>query len=717
LIVIRDGCVVETYKGLPDETNNALLATYSLHAQKTNIPVTQAAVRNVPLKVVRTIRVALSHLSRSSHRNDVKAALSSNNTFQRIECLANIDFTALELSADSKKTLAFQMAQTVALINGEELYTKAAVKEAFPQCADLIDRAGGSSQHLNSLRNELVEQLRGVYVRQKGDLNLFMYGNALAIDDWNQFARQSRGMIVDVKRERCVSFPMDKFFRFGEGPELGREAISLDTPVEVVEKSDGSMVSLIWHDRKIGFSCKGNFDTVQSNRAEEIAQRLPITELQLDRFYHVFEVIYPENRYPSGLSVVDYGDRADLVLTAMRDRATNRLLSYAEVVAEAQRVGLSHPACYQLDLAGAFNEVDKAPLELGTEGFVIRTVDDGRYFKLKYPAYKKVLKIVNDLRSDRFVRRYFDSLKEERASMLAILPDDIRTVALAQLDKHAQISARLESYVDSVTQAGPAEDRRAFAKYVNTQVPEPLRKLVFQANRGGDTMKTVEKLATDVYVEEICIPHNHRTIAASNADKHSTADEHEDTMMMEQKGNRSDQKTQGRGERSIDEVARALWDTIPLMMDCDFDGIKECVYSELDGVEDPTEVFRRYLNIFEAECPGGGDWRQDPELRDQRAGVIFLVAEIGHPGLLPLIEELLQSELACERAKGAMALRFYDEERAIDEIATVYTELAEGSLPRGAVVPLHLIFELNTIGTPNALGTMERLRDLKWNHG
>ena len=33
---------------------------------------------------------------------------------------------------------------------------------------------------------------------------------------------------------------MDKFFSFGEGPELVREGISRDMPIEIVEKINGS---------------------------------------------------------------------------------------------------------------------------------------------------------------------------------------------------------------------------------------------------------------------------------------------------------------------------------------------------------------------------------------------------------------------------------------------------------------------------------------------
>lgn len=460
----------------------------------------------MPLKVVRAVRGVLSQLTRTRYRAELKAALASNNSYQRSECLAAIDFDSVELTPDTGKLLAFQLAQTIALIDGRELYTKGELKTLFPDCAPLIDRAaGGAPGQLNLLRDELLRRLKGVYVRQKGDLNLFMYGNALAIDDWNQFARQSRGMIIDVKRERCVAFPMDKFFRFGEGPELGRDALPAETEVEVVEKADGSMVSLVWHDGQIAFSCKGNFDTEQSRRAAAIAQRLPVAQLRLDRFHHVFEVIYPENRFPQGLSIVDYGDREALVLTAMRDRSTNRLLSYSEVIAEAQRVGLSHPASYPLDLDGAFREVDRAPMTLTTEGFVIRTRADGRYFKLKYPAYKLVLKLVNDMRSNRFVREYFDQSPAERAGILAILPRDIRAVAEEQLGQHARLAAALTAYSQSKAQSGPA-DRKAFADFVAGQVPEPYRKLVFLTRRGGEVSLLIEGLATAAYHGEIAMP-------------------------------------------------------------------------------------------------------------------------------------------------------------------------------------------------------------------
>jgi hypothetical protein len=301
LVVIQEGVVAECFKGLPDETNNALYHTYHLHDQHSPNLVTQPVLRNVPLKVVRATRLTLSLLAKTPYRAEIKEALSSKNLAQRLEVLSKIDFSKLELSADVLKSIAFQLGQTNALVDGHELYTKQSVQAYASDLADLIARRSGSLQALNEARDALLDRLHGVYVRQKGELNLLMYGNALAIKEWNLYARQCRGMIIDMEKERCVSFPMDKFFRFGEGPEVTRESLSHDLAVEIVEKVDGSMVSLIDHGGVRQFCCKGNFDTPQTQRALQIANRLPIDKLRTDRYFHVFEVIYPETDFHTGL--------------------------------------------------------------------------------------------------------------------------------------------------------------------------------------------------------------------------------------------------------------------------------------------------------------------------------------------------------------------------------------------------------------------------------
>lgn len=499
LIVLRDGVVAETYKGLPDETNNAVMATYSLHPQEGPNPIERRVKRNVPLKMVRATRMMLAALTRTAHRTEVKDALASNNVARRIETLAKIDFRKVELTPDAVKSIAFQLGQTNALIENVELYTKTEIADYCEELQPLLSRQSAPLDILNVQRDVLLHKLSGVYVRQKGDLNLLMYGNALAIDDWNQYARQCRGMVIDVVRERCVFFPMDKFFRFGEGPELSRNDVSLSNPVEIVEKADGSMVSLVDFNGHLEFVCKGNFDTEQSRRADLIAGRLPVAKLDTSRYNHVFEVIYPENRFPQGLSIVDYGDREDLVLTAMRDRLTNELLPYAEVVNEARRVGLSHPEVFAGSLGDAFSTIDSSDHVLGTEGFVIRDVASGRYFKLKFPAYKDVLMYCNSMRSNRFVRDFVRMNSEERQRTMQLLPGDIRKAAQSQLEEHADIVRRLSMYSAAVRALADSANSAAMARVINERVPEELRKLVFAEHRGIDATLLVERAAMEIY--------------------------------------------------------------------------------------------------------------------------------------------------------------------------------------------------------------------------
>lgn len=139
LIVIENGEVVDCYKGTPDEVNNSLLATYQLHIQEYPLLVTHPVKRDLYRKILRGVRIILSHLSRSEYRSEIKVALKSNLS-DRLKCLKNINFLKIDFSAlnnnmsreDILKTLAFQTAQILALIGNQELYTKNEVSSYLP---------------------------------------------------------------------------------------------------------------------------------------------------------------------------------------------------------------------------------------------------------------------------------------------------------------------------------------------------------------------------------------------------------------------------------------------------------------------------------------------------------------------------------------------------------------------------------------------------------
>ena len=139
LAVIEDGHVVWCYKGSKDELNNSLFRTIPLHSENGENPIVGTVERDVCLKVIRAVRGILSHISRSQYREKIKSALggSFEEKLQTIEDIdiKMIDFDSMNKNmsgADILKLYAFQIGQTLALIDGVELYTKKEIGDFFP---------------------------------------------------------------------------------------------------------------------------------------------------------------------------------------------------------------------------------------------------------------------------------------------------------------------------------------------------------------------------------------------------------------------------------------------------------------------------------------------------------------------------------------------------------------------------------------------------------
>jgi len=153
IAVIKDGVVVSCFKGTPDEINNALLDTYELHEQQFPLLVKCRVKRNKTIKIIRAMRIVLSHISRSQYRDEVKSALR-NGWGSKLECLSTVDLNEIDYSKLNKKmsredvlkTIAFQMGQTYALIHlGKECYTKREVAEVCPELRQFLYRDPNSN--------------------------------------------------------------------------------------------------------------------------------------------------------------------------------------------------------------------------------------------------------------------------------------------------------------------------------------------------------------------------------------------------------------------------------------------------------------------------------------------------------------------------------------------------------------------------------------------
>lgn len=167
--VVKDGRIVDVYKGSPDECNNSIFATYKLHKQYHENQVSVRVVRDVNLKIARSLRIVLTFLSRTQYREEVKAALRSHFKM-KIAVLKHIHFeTITDLGknnqdlVDFKKQVAFQFAQAHGLMDGYEIYTKKGCVRQFPELRAYLMRTTSAMTGLNVFKNHFLEEVINRY--------------------------------------------------------------------------------------------------------------------------------------------------------------------------------------------------------------------------------------------------------------------------------------------------------------------------------------------------------------------------------------------------------------------------------------------------------------------------------------------------------------------------------------------------------------------------
>lgn len=167
--ILENGKVVRVFKGTYDEVNNSLYYTYDLHTQSFPNLVTNIYDRSDEffkhLKLKRCYRFLLSFYSRVPDlREDIKLALKGDfikryDTLSKVDFLKHIDFPKKkEKVEDIYKVIAFQLAQTLSLFKGIEIYTKEDVLFHYPKLRNPILRQPIMTSDLDFL-NFLLKEL------------------------------------------------------------------------------------------------------------------------------------------------------------------------------------------------------------------------------------------------------------------------------------------------------------------------------------------------------------------------------------------------------------------------------------------------------------------------------------------------------------------------------------------------------------------------------
>ena len=310
------------------------------------------------------------------------------------------------------------------------------------------------------------------------DLWIYNYGPKCQYEPyWTEHTRLLRGLIVRGGGGAIVARPLSKFWNLGEriwdavsGEPIPVVPPVIDAPFEVYEKMDGSLgIGFIDADGLPSLATRGSFVSEQARRGTEIlraryASALPKLAARLPDLTFCFEIIYPENRI-----VVDYADRADVVLLAVLDTRTGRDLPLADFDDLGFPVARTW-ACPDFEQIEELCESDELD---GQEGFVVRFAT-GHRVKVKRTDYQHLHRLVTGVTP----RKVWERLREGwtvdalvngtppgYAAWVRGIADGLTTRHADTIAHHAALLAERE-----------LPDRRAFAEYAKTA---PMPALMF----------------------------------------------------------------------------------------------------------------------------------------------------------------------------------------------------------------------------------------------
>ena len=298
----------------------------------------------------------------------------------------------------------------------------------------------------------------GLIVRQKhptADLTIYNYTARAAYERvWTPESMACRGLIADsTGRIRARPFP--KFHNLDEHLAMG--GTIPDEPFEVYEKLDGSLGILYWLVEGSKYvphlATRGSFTSEQARRGGAILRERYGHLYFSTHLTYLFEIIYPENRI-----VVNYGDKADIVLlTVIETQSGHERPDIVDILAkDGLPVVTRHEGIAAVDQLRAMDERNR-------EGYVIRFAS-GLRLKVKMAEYVRLHRLLTGVTS----RVIWEYLKDKRdlGEILDRVPDEFNQWVRDTIDRLRLNYEEVESYCRSVFK--DLGDRKATAAYFQT---------------------------------------------------------------------------------------------------------------------------------------------------------------------------------------------------------------------------------------------------------
>ena len=299
-----------------------------------------------------------------------------------------------------------------------------------------------------------------ITMRKHRDCDLFVlnYTPRVQYDrKWDQYTTICRGLIID-REGTVVANTFPKFFNLNETDACKVENLPTEIPL-MSEKLDGSLGTQYVAKGLPCIATRGSFESPQAIWATAwLQERYKVADFN-SLYTYLFEIIYPENR-----NVVQYGERAELVLLAVRETETGKELD-VEVIAKA--LGISHAKLYDFKSVHAAEEyLDGRP---GTEqeGFVAFYPSTGLRVKMKSDDYFRLHKLLHQTSTTSIWEELsatgeFDMLADE---MPKELYSWVCEIAKDLKKQYAEIMAQSEECMKEIA---PLKTRKEQANYIKT---------------------------------------------------------------------------------------------------------------------------------------------------------------------------------------------------------------------------------------------------------
>lgn len=277
-----------------------------------------------------------------------------------------------------------------------------------------------------------------IIVRKHPFLDLWIYNYSTRTQFeglWDEYTERCRGLIID-KNGHILNNPFPKFFNLEEKEYTKIENLPLEVP-KITEKIDG-MLGILYEEGdkendgrykendgrdkendgnngNIAICTRGSFDSPFAIWATNWIRSKGYKLENFKKGYtYLFDIIYPENKI-----IVDYKDRAELVLLAVRNNFSDEELDH---IKEAQRLGFSYAKEYHFDkIEDAVKYLDGIN---GSEfeGFVIK-FSNGLRIKIKSADYKRLHKLLSGVSARDIWRSLRDTGSIE--SVIENVPDEL----------------------------------------------------------------------------------------------------------------------------------------------------------------------------------------------------------------------------------------------------------------------------------------------------